>query len=212
MKEWQKKICLAAMFLGVAFVYKFSFFVGIIKAAIVLADARVANFLVGFRSTELTKIFLWITLLGKWQVVLIFVFSTIGILWLRRKRAYIAPLLFALLGSEIFIWLGKIIFHRTRPEAAVYPEASFSFPSGHATIAVVFYGFLTYILIHNKKRWNTKASLFFLGAIILFFIGFSRLYLGVHYLSDVLGGYLLGMLWLIVAISISRKSLPRYHL
>jgi undecaprenyl-diphosphatase len=103
----------------------------------------------------------------------------------------------------MFTSAGKFIFHRARPGVAIYPENSFSFPSGHATIAVAFYGFLTYALIRSSKKWKRKINIFFVGFILIFLIGFSRLYLGVHYFSDVWGGYLAGAIWLIIAISFS---------
>jgi len=99
--------------------------------------------------------------------------------------------------------LGKIVFHRPRPEFPVYVETSFSFPSGHATIAIALYGFLAYILIQEVHSWKKKVNIFFGAILLAILIGLSRLYLGVHYVSDILGGYLLGFLWLIVGISIA---------
>jgi len=191
-----------------AFIYTISLFAGIIENVvmadlIISTDIRIANLLVVFRSMEITRFFLWITLLGKWQVVFAFAFAIVGILWLWHKRSYIAPLFLAIAGSEIFIRLGKIVFHRPRPKLAVYAEHSCSFPSGHATIAVAFYGFLTYMLVRNARRWKTKVNLFFAGIAVILIIDFSRLYLGVYYVSDVWGGYLVGALWLIISVSIS---------
>ncbi len=170
---------------------------------IVSADIRVANLLAIFRSAELTKFFFWITLLGKLQIVLIFTIATILILWIWKKRFYIIPLLLSIVGGEFLAFIGKIVFHRARPSVAIYAEKSFSFPSGHAAIAVAFYGFITYIVIRNAKQWNKKINAFFIGFLIIILIGFSRLYLGVHYVSDVWGGYLAGAIGLIIAISFS---------
>ncbi len=192
----------------VSFIYTLSLLGGIVEDIItsdiiVSVDTRIMNLLVLFRNADLTQFFLWITLLGKWQVVFGFVLAVIGILWVWRKRLYILPLLLTIAGAEIFTAISKIIFHRPRPELAIYVEHSFSFPSGHATIAVAFYGFLTYILIRHFSKWKIKVNIFFAGLIIILLIGFSRLYLGVHYVSDVWGGYLVGALWLIIGISIS---------
>ena len=194
--------------LSFAFIYTITLFVGIIEDIITpdlitSIDTRVNNLLALFRNTDLTQFFLWITLLGKWQIVLIFSIATISILCIWRKRLYILPLLLTIIGSEIFTALGKIAFHRPRPELAIYTEHSFSFPSGHATIAMAFYGFITYILIRHSVKWKTKVNIFFIGLAVILLIGFSRLYLGVHYVSDVWGGYLVGALWLIIGISIS---------
>ncbi|MFH1890992.1 MAG: phosphatase PAP2 family protein [Candidatus Kuenenbacteria bacterium] len=167
---------------------------------VVLADTRVANLLLIFRNAGMTKFFLWVTLLGKWQIILIFTIVTALILYIWKKRVYIVPLFLSIIGSAIFTVIGKIVLHRARPDAAVYIENSFSFPSGHAAMAIAFYGFLTYILISNAKQWHKKINIFFAGFILAMLIGFSRLYLGVHYVSDVWGGYLTGAIWLIIAI------------
>ena len=199
-------------FLSLALLYALSLFGGIIEDIInsdiiVSADIRVAKLLEIFRNPELTKFFFWITLLGKKQVVLIFTIATILILWLWKKRSYIFPFLLGIMGSGIFTSAGKFIFHRARPDVAVYPENSFSFPSGHATIAIAFYGFLAYMLIKNTRRWKRKINIFFASFTLIVLIGFSRLYLGVHYVSDIWGGYLVGAIWLIITIGFSEYFL-----
>lgn len=180
----------------------------IINSGIIVSiDIRVANLLTIFRSAELTTFFFWVTLFGKSKIILLFTIATISILWIWKKRLYIIPLLVSIAGSVSFTLIGKIVFHRARPNVAMYTENSFSFPSGHATIAVAFYGFLTYLLIRNSKKWKYKINIFFAGSITILLIGFSRLYLGVHYVSDVWGGYLVGAIWLIIAISLSEYLL-----
>ena len=183
---------------------------GIINSNIIVsADTRVANLLAIFRTTELIRFFFWITLLGKWEIVLIFIIATILILWIWEKRSYIIPLLLCVSGSEAFTLIGKLIFHRARPDSAIYLEDSFSFPSGHATIAIAFYGFLAYIIIRSVKKWKNKINVFFAGFVLVALVGFSRLYLGVHYVSDVWGGYLIGVIWLIIAIGFSEYFLSK---
>ena len=201
-------------FLSFALIYALASFAGIVEDIInsdiiISVDIRIANLLAIFRSAELTTIFSWITLLGKWEVVSIFTIAIILILWLWKKRSYIILLLLSMIGSEVFTMIGKVFFHRARPDAAIYMENSFSFPSGHATIAIAFYGFIAYSLIRNSKKWKYKINIFFASFILILLIGFSRLYLGVHYLSDVWGGYLVGGIWLIVAISLSEFLLSK---
>ncbi|MEJ2728931.1 MAG: LssY C-terminal domain-containing protein [Deltaproteobacteria bacterium] len=194
--------------LTVAFVYALILFGGVVEDlitsdSIVVVDIRVANLLAAFRTRALTDIFTWITLLGKLQIVSAFIAVTIALLWLWRKRACTPALFVSVIGSETFTYLSKLAFHRPRPQLAVYAEYSFSFPSGHATIAVAFYGFITYLLIRSAASWKRKVNLFFAGILIILAIGLSRIYLAEHYLSDVWGGYLVGAIWLIVAISLS---------
>lgn len=183
----------------VGFLYVLALFLGIIQDVlasdvIVAADLRIANLLEYFRSPEITKVFLWITLLGKLQIIIGLGIIVSLILWLWKKRDYIMYLWLALVADGIFSYLGKLLIRRERPFNPVYLENSFSFPSGHAMVAVIFYGFLTYIFIRQIKNWKTKVNIFFACLVVILAIGFSRLYLGVHYVSDVWGGYLLGFL------------------
>jgi len=169
--------------------------------AIVAFDSRFESLIYVYRSPVLVKVFLWITLLGKMEVVfsLAMIFSLL--LWIWRKGSSILPLWITIFGSYVFFFFGKIALHRQRPVGVgVYEEVFFSFPSGHATIAVAFYGFIAYFLIRQIGTWRSRLNLSFAAIMLIAAIGFSRLYLGVHFLSDVLGGYLLGLLWLIIGI------------
>jgi membrane protein DedA with SNARE-associated domain/membrane-associated phospholipid phosphatase len=190
------------------FVYVLALFVGIVEDLItsdpiVAADIRIANLFFAFRTEGLTNVFTWITLLGKTQVILVFMAVSVGLLGIWRKTYYIFSLLIAAAGSEAFTYLGKLAFHRPRPTLAVYAEHSFSFPSGHATIAVAFYGMVAYFLMRFDQSWNRRVNIFFVTILLIIAIGFSRIYLGVHYLSDVWSGYLVGAMWLIIAVSSS---------
>ena len=123
--------------------------------------------------------------------------------WIIRQRYILVGLLIATLGSTIFTFLSKLLFHRTRPVDILLFEQTDSFPSGHATITVALYGFLAYMAIRFSRSFATQVRI---AAITIFFsllIGLSRILLNEHYLSDVLGGYLVGALWLMVAISMT---------
>jgi undecaprenyl-diphosphatase len=191
-----------------AYVYIISLFLGIIKAILKITpiaqtDIRLENLLYVFRQPLLIKIFSYITLLGQWQITLSIIIITSLIFWLWQKKIYIIPFIVTVLGTEIFVFLGKLVFERPRPiDVAYFLEKSYSFPSGHAAIACALFGFLIYYSWRNLKKINTKINLLFLGLIFILAIGFSRLYLGVHFLSDVLGGYLLGLFWLIIGINL----------
>ena len=101
-------------------------------------------------------------------------------------------------GSIVLTTVLKGVFKRARPELfdSGYQASFYSFPSGHATVAVGFYGMLTVILAYRLEglaRWAVAAS----GVLMVLLIGFSRLYLGVHYPTDILAGYLAALLWLV---------------
>src|SRR5262249_19621450 len=82
-------------------------------------------------------------------------------------------------------------------------EKSFSFPSGHAAIAIALYGFLSYVLTRNVISWKLRTNVVFAALIVAFTVGLSRMYLGLHFLSDVLGGYVIGLLWLMVGATLA---------
>jgi undecaprenyl-diphosphatase len=194
--------------LTLAFVYVLALLAGIVEDlitsdAIIAADIHMANLFIAFRTAFLTNVFTWITLLGKSQIILVFIFISVALLWLWRLSFCILPLVITVVGSESFTYFGKLAFHRPRPEMAVFAENSFSFPSGHATIAVAFYGFVAYLLIRSAQSWNRKVNIFFGTALLIIAIGSSRVYLGVHYISDVWSGYLVGTMWLIIAVTFS---------
>ena len=106
--------------------------------------------------------------------------------------------------------LFKFILQRPRPtEYRIINEVGYSFPSGHSITSMVFYGYLVYLTykyINNKK---IKIPLIIFLVLLIPTIGLSRIYLGVHYASDVLCGFLLGIIYLILFISISKKYLEK---
>lgn len=205
--------------LGVAFVYVLFSFFGIVQDVlasdlIVSLDTRLTNLVYAFRDPVLIKVFLWITLLGKGQIVISLATIASILFWLLKRRMYIVSLWITILGSELFVFIGKLLIHRSRPSELIpfYNETSLSFPSGHATIAVALYGFLLYFLWRHLHELKTKTTVLFVGFLVIFLIGFSRIYLGVHYLSDVLGGYLVGLLWLIVGITFTEWYISKHKI
>lgn len=192
--------------MGIAFLYILLMFFGVVEdivnhESIVSFDTHLANLLYAYRSESLVKVFLWITLLGKSQVVLIVALAVTVLFWIWDWKRYILPFWVSLSGSYLVTFLGKIVIHRQRPpEIGVYNEAFYSFPSGHAAAATAVYGFIAYSVIRHVWTWRNRLNLSFLAIVLIFAIGFSRLYLGVHFISDILGGYLLGSLWLIIGI------------
>lgn len=193
--------------LSLAFLYVLFLFGGVVEGvlkleSIVVMDVRIFNLLKSFRSESLVRIFLFITVFGKWYLVVFFSSVSAAIFWLWGKRFYIIPLFTTIIGSAAFAYLGKLAFERQRPPGAVYLESSFSFPSGHATMATAFFGFLAYFFWKNSSSFRMKVNALFANLFFIFLISFSRIYLGVHYFSDIWGGILLGLLWLIIGISI----------
>jgi len=104
----------------------------------------------------------------------------------------------------------KLLIDRPRPAGEHLTYASgFSFPSGHSMLSLVFYGFVVYLLLASG-RVKSKTALVLIGTTLVFLIGTSRIYLNVHYASDVLGGFLIGGILLFVAIRLMDWSRGRW--
>ena len=125
---------------------------------------------------------------------------SLGLIFIVRQRTYWAPI-FSNLAISVMLNLGlKSLFARPRPVEVVHfiTETGYSFPSGHSMAAVAFYGFIIYLARQSSLQRRTKNLLtaLLLGLILL--VGASRVYLGVHYFTDVLGGFLVSGAYLIV--------------
>jgi undecaprenyl-diphosphatase len=121
-----------------------------------------------------------------------------ALLWWRRLRRAAMVWLIAMGGAGVLITALKLHYHRLRPDLgwALQHEPSFSFPSGHSVLAVVVYGMAMYVGVRRLKRTWQRAAVVVTGSAAIFGIGISRIYLGVHYPSDVAAGYFVGAVWL----------------
>lgn len=173
------------------------------KEDLTVFDVALANALHARATTWGVTIFKLITELGSVAAMAV-VGAVVGaILVWRGKRLLLAGWLLAFAGGGVLDIGLKLIFHRPRPQFAVpfMTESSWSFPSGHALGSLIGYGMLAYLLLLLIKRRPLR--LFVIGglAALVLLIGFSRLYLGVHYFSDVIAGYAAGATWLAACIS-----------
>ncbi len=171
--------------------------------ALVSSDLRISHLLFYFRDTELINFFTFITNFGTPIIIVVFTLIFIVYAIFLNKRKFIIPMLFSVLFSGITNVILKNIFDRPRPRVSYYIENGFSFPSGHSTIAVAFYGFIAYFLLRNMRNKKKKVAIILFISILILLIGLSRMYLGAHYLSDVIGGFLSGGISLVFAVLIS---------
>jgi undecaprenyl-diphosphatase len=110
------------------------------------------------------------------------------------------------LGSFLVMASLKLVFSRPRPDDPVYQAAmGFSYPSGHAMSAMTFFGLLIYLVWNRIRQRNIRWVLTILLVIFIVMIGFSRVYLRVHYASDVLAGFSMGIIWLVISLWIMDK-------
>ena len=148
----------------------------------------------------LNQIMTGITFLGNGSTLIFISCLVMIFLLVSRKFASAFTLVIVTSGGiGLNVWL-KNIFSRVRPALweRIVDATSFSFPSGHAMVSLVVYGFIGYLLIANFRSWSS-VILFFTTLLILA-IGFSRLYLGVHWPTDIIAGYAAGLVWLISCI------------
>lgn len=134
------------------------------------------------------------------------------LLLLIRRRLEAWTLAAGFVGTGLSVSLMKDFFDRARPDAALQlvPELSPAFPSGHSTMAVLVYLFVAYLLVEHLAD-RQRGRLVLLAALLFtLVIGFSRLYLGVHWLSDVLAGYALGGLWLSLLVTLVELTRLRH--
>lgn len=120
-----------------------------------------------------------------------------------RRRLEIAGLLVCLGGATLLNILLKHLFGRSRPELLrVVEAAGFSFPSGHAMVSLCFYGMLAFLIARCLQRWRWRLAAAMLAVLLAAAIGISRVYLGVHYPTDVVAGYSAGAMWLAFCVSL----------
>lgn len=165
-------------------------------------DVTFARWLAGERTAFGIDFFRVVTFLGSPAVALI-VSTAVCIALYRRGRLVDAALLpVVFVGAELLNLVLKLSFHRPRPEVAFVNIDTYSFPSGHAMISTATYGAFAYLAWGRLRTSRGRVALAFSTVAFVGLIGFSRLYLGVHYLSDVLAGIAGGVFWLAVSVAL----------
>jgi membrane protein DedA with SNARE-associated domain/membrane-associated phospholipid phosphatase len=170
---------------------------------IVRFDRALDDYLHAHATPALTIFFLIVTALGSIEaMVLLGVVVATFLAW-GRRWLFLGSWLAAVAGSAFLNHVLKGLFERPRPhfEHPLLVETSYSFPSGHAMESFVVYGMLAYLAVLALRSWESRVAVVFEAALLVVLIGFSRLYLGVHYFSDVLAGYAAGGVWLSALIT-----------
>jgi membrane-associated phospholipid phosphatase len=169
-------------------------------------DRRIENLVALIRSPELDHLFYAVTWLGSLRVVGVLAIAGALLALVARRRRDALLLLLVTAGSWLSAQGLQLVVARPRPplaDARVL-ETSFSFPSSHATLSAAFYGAAAYFLIRALRRDVAKIIVGMLAGVLVLFVGVSRAYLGVHFPSDVLAGWMLGALWLAVMVIADR--------
>jgi undecaprenyl-diphosphatase len=160
-------------------------------------DEAVGHFIQGFRSDALTPVAINLTALGSASVLLVFALLAYGAVVGARDRIGFVHLTLALVGAFLIPEVLKDHFGRGRPDALLHlvPTHSLSFPSAHSFGAAACYATFAFFFARYVPRRATEIFGYVLAALVVFTIGLTRVYLGVHYPTDVLGGFSAGGAW-----------------
>jgi undecaprenyl-diphosphatase len=186
--------------------------------ALLVSDKKIAQFdstiiaaIQGFESPRLTSIMKFFTFIGSGTVVAIIALLVLFFLFkvLHHRRELIL-FVWVVLGSTILNEILKTAFHRARPTIHRIVEANgFSFPSGHSMAAFSLYGVISFLLWRHLSTSLGRGLLIIFSVFMIIMIGVSRIYLGVHYPSDVLGGFLASGCLLAVSIWFYQRYMER---
>lgn len=168
---------------------------------VVYFDKVVIDFIQARISPNLTKGMEWITFFGSFKWISIG--SIVVIIWLMiyKRGKYSIFFIFTIVSGVMLNRVLKEIFQRERPD--IHPlihQGGYSFPSGHSMNSFVFYGLIAFLLFELLKHKFSRILGISLAMLSVLLIGISRIYLGVHYPTDVIGGYFIGAVWLFISI------------
>ncbi len=183
------------------------------KHTIINFDRIIIYYVQGLESPWLTntmKVFSFIG--GTIPVVVISLLSIIILFKVFKHRSELVLFIAVILGAYILFETLKQLFHRARPDLHRLAEASnYSFPSGHATMAFALYGVLTFLLWRHISTHLGRTVLIIFSIFMIGLIGISRIYLGVHYPSDIIAGYFISAFWLTSAIGFYQRYKERKY-
>jgi len=164
-------------------------------------DLRIENLVAIMRTNTLDHVFYAVTWLGSAEVLGLLVLAVLLVSLVAKKYRSVCLLAGATVASWLSVDLVKHVIARPRPPIvdARILEPNFSFPSGHAAVSAVFYGVSTYLLVRALRRDSSRIAVAILAALLVLITGTSRMYLGVHFPSDVLAGWMLGIFWLSIS-------------
>ncbi len=165
-------------------------------------DERLAAWLHERASPRWTEFFEAVTFLGNVPTLAVVSLAASVVLWRKRRITELQLLVLAAIGAEILTVGLKLGFERQRPFFAdpLATESTYSFPSGHSSVSLAVYGTIGFIAARHAKTRRRQIAALAAAASLVLLIGFSRLYLGVHFLSDVIAGFGIGLAWVALCV------------
>ncbi len=165
------------------------------NGALSIVDQQIGALVASWRNPLLLSSIWWLGLIGPWTFTLICLIPVFVLLLFRRFKDLFFFLISISLSGVLVVFL-KAEFSRPRPLLHfLFKESSSSFPSGHAVLATVFFGLICYEMKNYLKEWQF-ALLCAFSSIMIILVGFSRIYFGVHFASDVIGGFFFGIFFI----------------
>ena len=191
---------LMMVFLGLVFIRLVDFYLD--HEMLDLVDIPIYGWILGIRGRFLNQIMIMITLIGNWQMILWGVFLCCLLLAATNRFRYLIAMIISNGVAFVFSESVKILLTRPRPpisNAIIFADG-YSFPSGHSSFAVIFYGLVVYFWFKHFKSKTLKTLTLILGGLFVIILGFSRIYLGVHWTTDVIAGFCSSGVWLLLTI------------
>lgn len=164
-------------------------------------DHTIIDWVQGQISPRLTAVMKLFTFLGSTTALVVVLFISVAIMIRQKKKWEALFLVISMIGAVLFNQWLKILFHRERPTLhRLIEETGYSFPSGHSMVSFVFYGMLGVLIYMFLVSKLPKIMLTISFVFLVIMIGVSRIYLGVHYPSDVIAGFSAGGAWLVICL------------
>ena len=172
-----------------------------------IIDKTIYNIVISTKSDITTTIFKIITSFAGVKFIIL---ACIIIVFIKKLKHLRYLIILNVINDTTINSILKLIFKRERPiDLMIVEETGYSFPSGHTMIAAIFYGFIIYLVSKSKYKKKTKIVINTILTILILLIGISRIYLGVHYATDVIASYLISISYLIIFIHFVEKYQPK---
>jgi undecaprenyl-diphosphatase len=163
-----------------------------------IVDVRFSAWLHVHLTRSMTQSMFVITRIHSSPGVIVMTLAVSAYLWIKRVRVWVLTLMLAVFGGMLLNFLLKDVFVRPRPhfDDPLLTLTTYSFPSGHTMMATVFYGTLCALIVSRIVFWRWRVLAIVAAGVMILLVGFSRIYLGAHYLSDVLAAIAEGLAWI----------------
>ncbi|WP_227936313.1 phosphatase PAP2 family protein [Alkalihalobacillus deserti] len=184
----------------------------VINGMVLPFDQSILNMVKPLESAVLTKYMSFFSYLGSVGPVIVISCIFLLIIYIfYRKLDEVILFIVVSLGSLGINQALKFVFKRDRPFEQIIAETGFSYPSGHAMAAVSLYGIITFLFWRNTATVWGRILLIIFSSLMIIFVGFSRVYLRVHFPSDIVGGFLLSGIWLYITIWIYQYVMEKHY-